>query len=140
MADETPLFGKHHVERYLATDGEEGHIWVEGSTVALLTTTGHKSGEERITPLIYGKHGDDYLLVASNGGSKAPPAWYRNLEADPDAQLQVLGDRFKVRARDATPEEKPEMWKQMTEQWPYYDDYQRITDREIPAVVLERAD
>jgi deazaflavin-dependent oxidoreductase (nitroreductase family) len=135
--NDVPLFGKEHVERYRATDGEEGHIWVEGSTVALLTTTGRKSGEERTTPLIYGKHGDNYLLIASQGGKPQHPAWYLNLEADPNAELQVLGDRFKVRARDATPEEKPEMWKQMTEQWPYYDDYQRITEREIPVVVLE---
>ena len=80
------------------------------------------------------------MVVASNGGSPTPPTWYLNLEADPEAELQVLGDRFKVRARDATPEEKPELWKLMTAQWPYYDDYQRITDREIPVVVLERAD
>lgn len=132
------LYGKEHVDRYRATDGEEGHIWVEGSTVALLTTTGRKSGEKRTTPLIYGKSGNDHLVVASDGGADRPPTWYLNLEADPEAELQVLGDRFKVRARDASPEEKPEMWKQMTAQWPYYDDYQRITDREIPVVVLER--
>ncbi len=132
------LYGKEHVDRYLATDGEEGHIWVEGSTVALLTTTGRKSGKKHITPLIYGKHGGEYLLVASQGGLPQHPAWYLNLQADPDAEFQVLGDRFRVRARDATPEEKPEMWNQMTEQWPYYDDYQRKTDREIPVVVLER--
>ncbi len=132
------LYGKEHVDRYRATDGEEGHIWVEGSTVALLTTTGRKSGQKRTTPLIYGKSGNDHLIVASNGGADQPPTWYLNLQADPEAELQVLGDRFKVRARDASPEEKPEMWKQMTAQWPYYDDYQRITDREIPVVVLER--
>jgi deazaflavin-dependent oxidoreductase (nitroreductase family) len=133
------LFGKEHVDRYLATDGEEGHIWVEDSTVALLTTTGRKSGKKRITPLIYGVHGDVHMVVASNGGSPAPPTWYLNLQADPEAELQVLGDRFKVRARDATSEEKPALWKTMTAQWPYYDDYQRNTDREIPVVVLERA-
>ncbi len=134
------LYGKEHVDRYLATDGEEGHIWVEGSTVGLLTTTGRKSGKKRITPLIYGVHGNDHMVVASNGGSPTPPTWYLNLEADPEAELQVLGDRFKVRARDATPEEKPELWKVMTAQWPYYDDYQRITEREIPVVVLERTE
>lgn len=132
------LFGREHVERYLATDGEEGHIWKNGATVGLLTTTGRKSGEQRTTPLIYGEHGGDYLLIASQGGAPSHPAWYLNLRADPDAELQVKGDRFKVHARDATAEEKPEMWKRMTEQWPLYDEYQGKTEREIPVVVLER--
>ena len=133
------LYGKEHVERYRATDGEEGHIWEKGSTVALLTTTGRKSGEERTTPLIYGETPEgDHMVVASNGG-QAPPAWWLNLQEDPSAQLQIKADRFGVKAREANPEEKPELWKQMTDQWPDYDDYQRVADREIPVVVLERS-
>ena len=133
------LFGPEHVERYEATDGEEGHDWQKGSTVGILTTTGRKSGEPRKTPLIYGKRGDDPIVIASKGGAPEPPTWYVNLQENPDAQFQILGDRFKVRARDATPEEKPELWKQMTAQWPDYDEYQKKTDREIPVVILERA-
>jgi deazaflavin-dependent oxidoreductase (nitroreductase family) len=132
------LFGKEHVDRYRATDGEEGHDW-QGTQTLLLTTTGRKSGEERTTPLIYGRRGDDYLIVASKGGADAPPAWYLNLEANPDAEIQVKGDRFKVRARDAGQEEKPEVWQTMTGEWPAYDEYQTKTDRQIPVVVLERA-
>ena len=132
------LFGQEHVERYRATDGEEGHEW-QGTVTLLLTTTGRKSGEERTTPLIYGTSGDDYMIVASNGGG-SPPAWYLNIQANPnDVEIQVKADRFKVRARDATPEEKPELWKTMTAEWPAYDEYQEKTDREIPVVVLERA-
>ena len=68
------LFGKEHVDRYRATDGEEGHIWEKGSTVALLTTTGRKSGEERTTPLIYGETPEgDHMVVASNGGQDSRP-------------------------------------------------------------------
>jgi deazaflavin-dependent oxidoreductase (nitroreductase family) len=133
------LFGQEHVDRYRATDGEEGHEW-QGTVTLLLTTRGRKSGEERTTPLIYGRSGDDYLIVASKGGADAPPAWYLNIQENPDdVQIQVEGDRFKVRARDATPDEKPEMWKTMTAEWPAYDEYQEKTDREIPVVVLERA-
>jgi deazaflavin-dependent oxidoreductase (nitroreductase family) len=132
------LFGQEHVDRYRATDGEEGHEW-QGTQTLLLTTKGRRSGEERTTPLIYGRSGDDYLVVASKGGADAPPAWYLNLQASPDVDIQVKGDRFKVRARDATPDEKPEMWKTMTAEWPAYDEYQEKTDREIPVVVLERA-
>ena len=132
------LFGQEHVKRYEATDGEEGHDW-QGTTALILTTTGRRSGEARPTPLIYQQHGDAYLVVASDGGADQPPAWYRNLEADPEVQVQVKADRFPARARAATPEEKPEMWRTMTGAWPAYDDYQQKTDREIPVVVLERS-
>jgi deazaflavin-dependent oxidoreductase (nitroreductase family) len=131
------LFGAEHVKRYVETDGAEGHDW-QGASVLILSTTGRHSGEERSTPLIYGRHGDDYLVVASRGGAPAHPAWYLNLVEHPEVTLQVRGERFKARARDATPEEQPELWKIMTSRWPAYDDYQRKTDREIPVVVLER--
>jgi deazaflavin-dependent oxidoreductase (nitroreductase family) len=134
------LFGKEHVERYRATDGKEGHDWLEGSPVLLLTTTGHKSGEQRTTPLIYGRSGDDVLLVASNGGSTEPPAWFKNIEADPEVAVQIRGEKFNARARTATAEEKPEMWAEMISHWPHYDAYQTLTEREIPVVVLERAE
>jgi len=132
------LFGQEHVDRYRATDGEEGHDW-QGTTALLLTTTGRKSGEQRTTPLIYQEHDGDYLLVASNGGTDDPPAWYLNLEDDPTVHVQVKADKFEARARDAAPEEKPTMWSRMTKVWPAYDEYQEKTDREIPVVVLERA-
>ena len=60
-----------------------------------------------------------------------------NLEADPDVEIQVKGDRLRARARTATPEEKPELWSIMTKEWPDYDNYQTKTDRDIPVVVLE---
>lgn len=132
------LFGKEHVERYQETDGEVGHEWENGTTTLILTTTGRKSGEQRSTPLIYLTHGDDLLVVASKGGADAPPLWYLNIQADPEVHVQVKGDRFTARARTATPEEKPEMWRRMAEVWPAYDEYQTKTDREIPVVVLER--
>jgi deazaflavin-dependent oxidoreductase (nitroreductase family) len=137
--DASHLFGEEHVRRYQETDGELGHDWREGSPVLLLTTTGRKSGEARTTPLIYGRHGEDYLVVASKGGAPEPPAWYVNLLEHPDVEVQVLGDRFAARARTATPEERPEMWRTMVAQWRHYDEYQTQTDREIQVVVLERA-
>jgi deazaflavin-dependent oxidoreductase (nitroreductase family) len=133
------LFGQEHVRRYVETDGEVGHDWQEGVPVLILTTKGRRSGEPRPTPLIYGRHGDDYLVVASHGGAPNPPAWYRNLSEDADVQVQVKADRFGARARTATPQEKPELWRTMTGIWPSYDEYQGRTDREIPVVVIERA-
>jgi deazaflavin-dependent oxidoreductase (nitroreductase family) len=131
------LFGQEHIDRYVATDGEEGHDW-EGTQTLILTTTGRRSGEPRPQALIYGRHGDDYLVVASKGGAPQHPAWYLNLDANPDVEVQVKGERFRAHARTATPEEKPELWPIMTEEWPSYDEYQTKTGREIPVVVLER--
>lgn len=132
------LFGEEHVKRYRETDGAEGHEW-QGTHALLLTTTGRKSGEPRTTPLIYGKDGDRYLIVASKGGADEPPAWYLNLQADPEVELQVLADTFPATARTATPDEKAALWPTMVAEWPAYDEYQAKTDRDIPVVVLERS-
>lgn len=132
------LFGQEHVERYRATDGAEGHEW-EGTQTLLLTTKGRKSGELRTTPLIYAPYGDALTVVASKGGTDEPPAWYLNLSEEPQVEVQVKGERFQARARTASPEEKPELWRRMVAEWPSYDEYQQRTDREIPVVVLERS-
>jgi deazaflavin-dependent oxidoreductase (nitroreductase family) len=136
--DASHLFGAEHVRAYRETDGELGHDWKNGSPVLLLTTTGRRSGEPRTTPLIYGRSGADYLIVASHGGSPEPPGWFQNLTEQPEVEVQVLADRFRARARTATPEEKPAMWSEMVGHWPPYDAYQQRTQREIPVVVLER--
>jgi len=132
------LFGDEHVKRYLETDGEEGHEWRRGAPILLLTTTGRKSGRKITKALIYQPNGDDYLVVASRGGAPNHPEWYLNLEANPEVEVQVRGDRFKARARTATPEEKPDLWRRMVAVWPDYAEYQKRTDRPIPVVILER--
>jgi deazaflavin-dependent oxidoreductase (nitroreductase family) len=131
------LFGAAHVARYRETGGEHGHNW-KGTTTLLLTTTGGRSGEQRTTPLIYQPYGDDYLIVASKGGAPEPPAWYLNLQEQPEVELQVADEVFRAHARTATADEKPDMWRTMAATWPAYDEYQSKTDREIPVVVLER--
>jgi deazaflavin-dependent oxidoreductase (nitroreductase family) len=89
--------------------------------------------------LIFEDWNDAHLVVASKGGTDAPPAWFLNLEANPGAEIQIKGERFPVRARVATDAEKPEMWAKMVKAWPEYEEYQKKTSREIPVVVLERA-
>jgi deazaflavin-dependent oxidoreductase (nitroreductase family) len=138
MTSADALHGDPHVERYLETDGADGFHW-NGTEILILFTKGRKSGTERRHALIFRTWGDDaYLVVASKGGADAPPTWFLNLEADPDAEVQIKGERFPVRARVAEPDEKPAMWDRMTEVWPDYDEYQKKTDRPIPVVVLER--
>ena len=129
------LFGEEHVRVYQETDGDFGYIW-NGVPILLLTTTGRVSGMPRTTPLIHGRDGDDYLVVASMGGAPQHPNWYRNLLARPLAQIQVRGEHMNVTARSATDSEKPRLWEIMTELWPNYDAYQSRTDRNIPVVVL----
>jgi deazaflavin-dependent oxidoreductase (nitroreductase family) len=135
--EDDQLYGAQHVARYRETGGKHGHDW-HGTHTLLLTTTGRVSGEKRTTPLIYQPHGDAYLIVASKGGSPEPPGWYLNLEEDPAVEVQVRSAVFSARARTATPEEKPRLWRKMTAAWPAYDDYQRKTDRDIPVVILDR--
>ncbi len=139
MTTADSLHGDPHVDRYLETDGADGYHW-NGTEILILFTTGHKSGKPRRHALIFRTWGDDaYLVVASKGGNDAPPAWFRNLEADPNAEVQIKADRFPVRARVAADDEKPAMWDRMLEVWPDYAEYQKKTDRVIPVVVLERA-
>ena len=138
MSEAEKLYGQEHVRRYRETGGEVGHIWKEGSTVLLLTTKGRKTGEDRTTPLIYARDGDDYVIVASQGGAPEHPGWYRNLTKTPEVELQVEDDVFRARARTADGDERERLWRKANEIWPHYDEYAQRTDRVIPVVVLER--
>lgn len=131
------LFGEEHVRVYRETGGEQGYTW-RGTTILLLSTTGRRSGEERTTPLIHRTDGDRWVVVASKGGAPDNPYWYKNLEADPEATIQVKDEQIPVRAHPAAGSERERLWGLMTEVWPAYDDYRQRTSREIPVVVLER--
>jgi len=140
MSEQRHLFGDEHVERYRATDGEEGFIWREGSQILILTTTGRTSGRPIDSPLIFGEDDGRYVIVASKGGSPEHPSWFLNLEANPEVEVQVKADRFRARARVAEGEERERLWEMMLGHWPHYAEYQEKTDRQLPVVVLERRD
>lgn len=129
------LLGPEHTRRYQETDGAVGYLW-NGVPTLLLTTTGRRSGQPRTTPLIFARNGADYLVVASMGGAPRHPLWYENLLVAPDAVIQVKSEHLAVTARTASDEEKPELWKIVSDQWPNYHTYQTRTDRIIPVVVL----
>ncbi len=107
--------------------------------VLLLTTAGRKTGRSRTTPLIYGRDGDDLVVVASYGGSDQDPGWWRNLKAHPDAVVQVGREVRNVRAEQAGPEDKARLWSMMAKLYATYDDYQNRTSRLIPVVLLKPA-
>lgn len=136
MSDDD-LFGDEHVRAYRETNGERGYEW-RGTQCLLLTTVGRKSGEPRVMPLIFAPDGDRQVIVASKGGAPEHPAWYLNLRNNPEVQVQVKGDVFTAKARDAEGDERARLWQVMTGEWPAYDEYQAKTDREIPVVILER--
>jgi deazaflavin-dependent oxidoreductase (nitroreductase family) len=131
------LFLDEHVRVFRETDGRRGYHW-RGTTILLLTTTGRVSGEPRTTPLIQRTDGEDWVVVASKGGAPQNPAWFENLRAQPDAEIELPGEHIAVRAHAAEGPERERLWKLMTEVWPAYDEYQSHTERQIPVVVLSR--
>lgn len=136
---------EEHLKSYLQSDGAEGHFYdmrfaggFDNTPCLLLTTVGRRSGKPLQIPLIYGKFASRYVIIASKGGAPAHPAWYLNLQDQPQVQLQVGAERFTAEARVATGEERRELWDKMVEIYPPYQEYQEKTDREIPVVVLEK--
>jgi deazaflavin-dependent oxidoreductase (nitroreductase family) len=105
--------------------------------VALLTTTGRKTGEPRVSPLYFLRDGDRVVVAASRGGSDKNPQWYLNLKANPKVQVQIKKEILNLTARDATEEERAKYWPKLVEMYPTYNDYQSWTDRVIPLVVCE---
>lgn len=124
-----------HVRAYLETDGARGHLY-QGWPTLLLTTRGRRSGKLRRTALIYGRDEDRYLLVASNGGSERHPGWYLNLTDTSAVSVQVEAEHFTATAHTATAEEKPRLWRIVTEVFPQYAKYQEKSARELPLVIL----
>ena len=146
VSKELPSWIKDHLDRYIATNGEDGYLWdasLGGGKgmipTLLLTTVGRKSGRELTLPLIFGRSGEDYVVVASKGGAPEHPAWYLNLDANSKVKLQVKADKFAAQAHTANAQERARLWPKMVEIYGPYADYQKKTHREIPIVVLHRA-
>ena len=103
----------------------------------MLDHTGAKSGIERTSPLAYIEDGPEVAIVASKGGHPKHPAWFHNLRANPDTNIQIGPEQRAVHARVATAEERARLWPVAVRAYSGYGDYQRKADREIPVVVLE---
>ena len=118
-----------------------GRVWakVKGAPVLLLDHVGRKSGKKRTTPVLYMADGDDLVIVGSRGGSDATPAWLLNLMAMGSCTVQVGRERRSVSAREATAEEKAELWPRLTQMYSDYDVYQSRTSRQIPVIILSPA-
>jgi deazaflavin-dependent oxidoreductase (nitroreductase family) len=128
----------NHVKAYVDSNGADGHIF-RGNPTLLLTTRGRRSGLLRRQALIYGRDGERYVAVASRRGAVMHPAWYLNLLAEPDVQLQVGSERFRATARIAPAADTVRLWEMMVEVYPKFVRYQEKTTRQFPIVIFERA-
>lgn len=123
---------------YKRTGGKLGGTFLQGAPVALLTTTGRKTGQPRVTPLLYLREGDRVVLAASKAGTTHNPMWYLNLKANPQVSVQIRNDVLELTARDATEDERRHYWPKLVEMYSSFDDYQSWTDRVIPVVICDR--
>ncbi len=139
-----PDWVRNHIEAYLA-DPEKGHLWNSPTpntpgavTTLLLKTIGRRSGKERTSPLIYQAIDDGFVIIASKGGAPAHPAWYLNLQANPEVKIQVATDHHTAQSETVTdPDRRRRYWEKMVAAFPPYEEYRTKTDREIPVVFLK---
>lgn len=126
-----------NIALFRGTRGRLGAGFGRGVQVLLLHHVGRKSGQARVSPLLYVQDGPRLAIIASKGGHTRHPAWYHNLMAHPDTEVELPRERRLVRARVAVGDERDRIWAKAAEVWPDYENYQRRTDREIPVVVLD---
>jgi F420H(2)-dependent quinone reductase len=127
-----------HVASYRRSGGRVGGRWGK-APVLLLDHVGRRTGIPRTTPLLYLPDGENLVIVGSRGGSKAPPAWWLNLEDEPRTTVQVGPRRREVVARTASAQEKQRLWLRLVDMYSDFETYERRTDRDIPVVILEPA-
>ncbi len=125
------------IEEFRANDGKVGGMF-EGAPLLLLHSTGAKTGQERVNPLMYQPVDGGYAIFASKAGAPTNPDWYHNLRANPEATVEVGTDAVPVRARIAEGEERDAIFLAQKNAWPQFAEYEEKTDRTIPVVVLER--
>ena len=139
MSIETDLkrFNENLIAEYRATGGQVAGQFA-GAPLLLLTTTGARSGQPRTSPLVYTTDGDRIVVIASKGGAPTDPDWYRNVVAHSEVTVELGGERFRARASVAEGEERERLYAQQAAQMPNFAEYRKMTDRNIPVVLLER--
>ena len=130
-----PLFYKFHRWMYEASDGRVGAKSSQGPML-VLSTVGRRTGQPRSTPLMYMRDGEDFVVVASNGGRPQPPAWYLNLQVEPKATVRDGRRTLGVVAETPGPEEREALWRRLHEFYAGWSHYQTLTDRELPVIRL----
>ncbi len=129
-------FNQQIIDEFRANHGKVGGGF-EGAPMVLVHHKGAKSGTPRVSPLVYRKLPNGYAVFASKGGAPENPAWFHNLVANPDTEIEVGDDVVPVRARVADPDEREQIWDQQKQDMPAFAEYEKATDRVIPVVILE---
>jgi deazaflavin-dependent oxidoreductase (nitroreductase family) len=130
------LFIRFQIAAFRSTNGRAMSA-MRGMPILLLTTVGRKTGKRRTTPLMYIRDGERYVITASNNGRARHPAWFHNLQASPQAGIELPGQSLEVSATVASQTEKDRLWPQLVSKAPFFDGYQRNTSRLIPMVLLK---
>jgi len=134
-------YNQKTIAEFQAKKGRGVGMW--GDHVLMMTANGARSGEAITTPLVYGREGDDYIVVASKGGAPKHPTWLSNIKANPEVEVEVANghgtERFNALGHVVdSREERDRLYEEMTKIWPSFKDYQTRTERLIPVVVLKR--
>jgi len=148
MSDSTPPgmyeWQERHLRAYLRSGGAEGHLYDFGpingeglQPICLIKHVGRKTGRRLIVPLIYGMVEGEIVIVASKGGAPEHPAWYRNIAAASEVEVQVATQAFRAAWREPADAERQRVWDQMVAIYPPYAEYQQSTDRLIPLVMMK---
>jgi deazaflavin-dependent oxidoreductase (nitroreductase family) len=130
-------FNKQVIEEFRANGGKVGGPF-EGAPMMLLTTTGAKSGQPRVAPLVYTTDGDRIVIVASKGGAPTHPDWYHNIVANPEITVEVGGEKFPARAEIAPEPDRTRLFNAQADLMPNFYEYQKNTDRTIPVITISR--
>jgi deazaflavin-dependent oxidoreductase (nitroreductase family) len=136
--DDMNAFNRQVIDEFRANEGRVGGPF-QGAPMMLLHTTGARSGQERITPLVYRPVNGDIAVFASKAGAPDHPAWYLNLVAKPEVTVEVGNETYPVVARVAEGDERERIWEEQKRAMPNFAEYEQKTTRVIPVVVLERA-
>jgi deazaflavin-dependent oxidoreductase (nitroreductase family) len=131
MAD----FNSQVINEFRENGGTVGGMF-EGRPMILVHHVGARSGEERVTPLVYLADGDRYVIFASKAGAPENPSWYHNLKAHPETRVEVGGETIEVTAAEATGEERQRLFDAQVAVQPQFGEYQAKTERQIPVIVL----
>ena len=135
-AEDFKSFNDNLIAEFRANGGKVGGMFA-GAPLMLLTTTGAKTGQPRVAPLVYTTDGDDYVIIASKGGAPTNPDWYHNIVANPEVTVEIGTETFPARARVAG-DDRDRLFDQQAALMPNFAEYQQNTTRRIPVVVLER--
>ena len=131
-------FNTQVIEEFRANGGKVGGMF-EGAPMLLLTTTGAKSGQPRIAPLVYTTDGDRIVIIASKGGAPTNPDWYYNIAANPEITVEIGGETFPARAEIAAEPERTRLFDAQAALMPGFREYQNNTTRVIPVITINRA-